>query len=115
MHSCRRRRSLCLNNLNNQDNNEYEKSCCHFRNNLDDFNQNLTCGFDEEDDGFPSNPMYAQSYVPIQIMNNTFMPASGLARGTIFPELVSPYCPGDSMAEIKYLENTNSTWGGRMR
>ena len=32
---------------------------------------------------------------------------TGLKNGTIFPELVSPYMPGDSMKQIKYLEKTN--------
>lgn len=27
--------------------------------------------------------------------------------GTIFPELVSPYMPGQSLAEIEYLKATN--------
>lgn len=66
------------------------------------------CGFDEEDDGFPQNPMYAQSYVPLQVMNNTFMPCSGLKKGTIFPELVSPYYPCQSMAEIQYIRDANT-------
>lgn len=65
------------------------------------------CGFDEEFNPFPTNYMYGQSYVPIQRMNKTFTPDVGLRMGTIFPELVSPYAPGQSMAEIKYLKNTN--------
>lgn len=65
------------------------------------------CGFDEENNVFPENPMLAQSYVPIQYMDRTFKPAVGLKMGTIFPELVSPYEPGQSMEEIKYIEATN--------
>lgn len=50
---------------------------------------------------------FGQSYVPIQRMNETFTPPVGLKMGTIFPELVSPYMPGQSLAEIKYLKATN--------
>ena len=56
--------------------------------------------------------MYAQSYVPVQVMDNTFMPCSGMHKGTIFPELVSEYCPGQSMAQIQYLRDTNPIKGG---
>ena len=65
------------------------------------------CGFDEECGAFPANYMFGQSYVPIQIMNKTFTPEVGLKMGTIFPELVSPYMPGQSMAEIEYIRKTN--------
>ena len=57
---------------------------------------------------FPKNAEYGQSYVPIQTIKRVFEPSSGLKNGTIFPELVSPYCPGDSMKEIKYLEASNT-------
>ena len=64
------------------------------------------CGFDEEYEMsvFPENPMLAQSYVPWQYMDKTFKPEVGLKMGTIFPELVSPYMPGQSMKEIEYIE-----------
>ena len=73
------------------------------------FNENCNCGFDDdnESDVFPDNPMLAQSYVPIQFMDKTFKPCIGLDNGTIFPELVSPYCPGDSMKQIEFLRKTN--------
>ncbi|MBR1803222.1 MAG: spore coat associated protein CotJA [Clostridia bacterium] len=76
---------------------------------------NNSCGFHEEEEMnvFPENPMLAQSYVPIQQMNNTFTPHCGLKMGTIFPELVSPYMPGQSMAEIEYLSNCNRMEEGR--
>ena len=70
------------------------------------------CGFDEFQDVFPENPMLAQSYVPIQFMEKTFKPCVGLDKGTIFPELVSPYNPGDSMREIDYLRNSNDIGEG---
>ncbi len=65
------------------------------------------CGFDEDEGLFPNNPMFGQSYVPKQILNTTFTPAVGLKMGTIFPELVSPYMPGQSMEEIEFLKKTN--------
>ncbi len=72
------------------------------------------CGFDEEpvSNMFPSNPMLGQSYVPLQEMNRTFTPCCGLKMGTIFPELVSPYMPGQSMAENEYLKRTNEIGEG---
>ena len=63
-------------------------------------------------DLFPDNPMLAQSYVPIQFMNETFKPCVGLKHGTIFPELVSPYKPCDSMRQIDFIEKTNSIGEG---
>ena len=107
MCNCRRRRCLSLNNNCGKESKEYETICNNVTNYNDEFNTNCSCGFAEEDDGFPNNPMYAQSYVPVQIMNNTYMPCSGLDRGTIFPELVSEYCPGQSMAEIQYIRDAN--------
>mgnify|MGYP002627427008 CR=1 FL=1 len=74
---------------------------------------NCECGFDMDSESvFPSNPMLAQSYVPIQRMKKVFTPDVGLKMGTIFPELVSPYCPGQSIEEIEYLRNTNSIGEG---
>lgn len=70
------------------------------------------CGFDEEESPFPSNPMFGQSYVPIQKMDKTFRPCVGLKMGTIFPELVSPYVPNQSMAEIEYIRRTNEIGEG---
>lgn len=61
---------------------------------------------------FPENPMYAQSYVPWQTMDKTFVPPVGLKMGTIFPELVSPYMPGDSMKQIEYLKKCNKIGEG---
>ncbi len=108
MCNCRRRRNYWLNN--NYNNKDYETLCQNIPSNQENsYNSNCSCGFDdEEDDGFPTNPMFAQSYVPVQVMNNTFMPCSGLHKGTIFPELVSEYYPCQSMAEIEYIRNANT-------
>ena len=72
-----------------------------------------SCGFDEEElPIFPENPMLAQSYVPIQYMDKTFIPEVGLKMGTIFPELVSPYISCQSMEEIEYIKATNQIGEG---
>ncbi len=75
-------------------------------------NNNCECGFDDENNMFPSNPMFGQSYVPIQTMNETFTPCVGLKMGTIFPELVSPYMPNQSMEENEYIRRTNEIGEG---
>lgn len=77
-------------------------------------NNSCECGFDEEpiSNMFPLNPMLGQSYVPLQEMNKTFTPCCGLKMGTIFPELVSPYMAGQSMAENDYLKRTNEIGEG---
>lgn len=60
---------------------------------------------------FPKNPMYAQSYVPWQTMDKIFSPDTALKMGTIFPELVSTYMPGQSAKEIEYIKRTNKEEG----
>lgn len=111
MYNCRRRKCHCLyNNSNNNDTNLYETMCNKMNCNDSNYNCNCSCGFDdnEYDDVFPINPMFGQSYVPFQTMNETYMPTSGLDRGTIFPELVSDYFPCQSMMEIQYIADTNT-------
>ena len=74
---------------------------------------NCDCGFDEyKNYQFPENPMLAQSYVPIQTMKKVFNPETGLKMGTIFPELVSPYYPYQSVRELDYLKNSNEIGEG---
>ncbi len=107
MYNCRRRRCCCLYNSCKDDKDKYETLCKDVPSNNNSYNNNCSCGFDEDEDVFPSNPMFAQSYVPYQTMNETYMPCSGLKKGTIFPELVSEYYPGQSMAEIQYIADTN--------
>ena len=81
---------------------------CNYVQNFNDMQNDCECGFDEEDNLFPSNPMFGQSYVPWQTMDKTFIPSVGLKMGTIFPELVSPYMPGQSKEEIEFIRNTNT-------
>ncbi len=109
----------CMCNCNmNQENSPLETVCddvqtnntnmCGCNNN---YNQ-CQCGFNEEESVFPSNPMLGQSYVPIQRMTNTFTPCCGLKNGTIFPELVSPYYPCQSVEDIEYLRSRNTIGKG---
>lgn len=109
--------------------NRYRKCCCQKNYNNDvleticnsvgtkpeycDNKNTCSCGFDENEPSvFPENPMLAQSYVPIQFMDKTFVPEVALKMGTIFPELVSPYVPGQSMEEIEYIRATNQIGEG---
>lgn len=102
----------CNNNICNKKDEELMEDSCNCIENTIKSKDMCECGFDEEDNLFPTNPMYAQSYVPWQTMNNTFTPCVGLKMGTIFPELVSPYMPGQSMEEIKFIKETNSIGKG---
>ena len=115
----RYKKCYCMNNEYNNDScnansDIIEDHCSNVGNNMySTCNQNqytdcCECGFDEEYNVFPENPMLGQSYVPIQYMDKTFKPCVGLKMGTIFPELVSPYMPGQSMNEIEYLAATNT-------
>ena len=109
------------------------QKCCCMNNNYNDYKNDViedkcdnkcSCKYADEDDdcacGFddtvmpvlPENPMLAQSYVPYQYMDKTFRPCFGLKMGTIFPELVSPYEPGQSMAEIDFIKCKNSIGEG---
>ena len=90
---------------------EYDEMPCNCGDDIDR-NNGCGCGFDEDMSLFPENPMLAQSYVPIQYMDKTFTPHCGLKMGTIFPELVSPYSPGQSMEEIAYLKAKNEIGEG---
>ena len=115
MYRRRRRRCCCMNNHEDNNKNQYEEICdnvqkCSCNN---EYNNDCGCGFDEEEeDVFPSNPMYGQSYVPIQTMDKTFVPSVGLRKGTIFPELVSGYYPNQSIDEINYIASTNEIGEG---
>ena len=101
-------RDCCPNNSDDQKNG-IETACMDIKDNnnddMEEYNE-CECGFDNTSyDIFPTNPMLAQSYVPIQRMGKTFTPCCGLKKGTIFPELVSTYYPGQSMMEIDYLKS----------
>lgn len=89
-----------------------EEKCQDVQNTNNECNNMCECGFDEEESVFPENPMLAQSYVPWQVMDKTFKPCIGLKMGTIFPELVSPYVPCQSIEEINYIRNANEIGEG---
>ncbi|MGN1298863.1 MAG: spore coat associated protein CotJA [Candidatus Scatovivens sp.] len=55
---------------------------------------------------FPMYIMYGHAYVPNQVMKKTFCPEDALRCGTIFPELLSPYVPGQSMKVIEVLKTS---------
>lgn len=95
-----------VSNYNTASNNNCNMNCCEMN------NYDCGCGFDTEESVFPSNPMLAQSYVPIQTLDKTFTPCCGLKNGTIFPELVSPYEPCDSIRFINYLKMRNTIGEG---
>ena len=112
--NCTCNTNMPCNNCNLQDtsrdderSNMYQTACSDVEN-YNNMYDNCACGFDEENSFFPENPMFAQSYVPIQTMDKVFIPSVGLKMGTIFPELVSPYMPGQSQEEINYIRNQNT-------
>ena len=114
---CRRNYCCLMNNMDNNNSCDYETICNNVSNNSCCNNEDCGCGYDDDDnnscgDIFPENPMYAQSYVPIQCMDKTFKPSVGLQKGTIFPELVDPYCPGQSMEFINFIKETNTIGEG---
>ena len=90
-----------------------DNNCCNCNTDCCQMNQyDCSCGFDTEESVFPLNPMLAQSYVPMQTLDKTFTPCCGLKNGTIFPELVSPYEPCQSMEFINYLKRRNTIGEG---
>lgn len=128
---CRRYKNYC--NLNNYDESMVQNTCkmcgttadyydsnTNTNNNIlgintnmnNDKNNSCACGFDHADSVFPENPVLAQSYVPTQKLNKTFVPCVGLKMGTIFPELVSPYVPCQSLEEIAFIKAMNTVKEG---
>ena len=112
------RKCYCMNNSYKNDSYEMQQDIienqCDNVVSYEEYNDGCSCGFDEEYEMsvFPDNPMLAQSYVPWQYMDKTFRPEIGLKMGTIFPELVSPYTPCQSMRTNEFLETTNQIGEG---
>lgn len=90
--NCNRNRS-CPNSNNNTNTNSIN------------FFSDTTGGLGMNCSSFPVNYLYGHAYTPNQVMTKTYEPAVGLRAGTIFPELVSPYYPGQSIDFINYLRN----------
>lgn len=103
--NCQKR---CLSNYSNYTDDLMEDTCNNTDNTISNYDDDCDCGFDEEESVFPTNPMFGQSYVPWQTMDRTFRPCVGLKMGTIFPELVSPYVPCQSIEEIEFIRATNT-------
>lgn len=111
------KRNCCKNSIQKTDNLEYNDNMFESSNPCSDIcpknEMNCMCGFDMDvDSTFPANPMLAQSYVPVQKINKVFTPEVGLKMGTIFPELVSPYYPGQSIQTNEFIKATNSIGEG---
>ena len=89
------------------DNNMQEKmldnTCANVMSEYDNHFDECACGFYENTQVFPSNVMLGHCYVPRQKMDKVFTPCVGLKMGTMFPELVSPYVPCQSIAENDFL------------
>ena len=82
------------------------RKCCQKSCNIR--NNNCNCPMyrpDVNTSSFPENYMLGHAYTPVQNIQETFTPCNGLANGTMFPELVSHYEPGDSIEFINYLKN----------
>ena len=114
----RRNNWCCCNKCNNMKDEEnlsdvLEDVCDNYANlSTYDDDDDCECGFENNMSVFPENPTLAQSYVPIQYMDKTFKPCVGLKMGTIFPELVSPYRPCQSIEEIEFIKATNKIGKG---
>lgn len=112
MYNCRYKRCCCQNNF---DENALETICNNYGVAADYTKKDdiaCNCGFDQGESVFPQNPLLAQSYVPIQTMDKTFTPRVGLKMGTIFPELVSPYAPCQSIEENAFIKAMNTIGEG---
>lgn len=110
------RRCYCMNNSYKNNSCELQddimESQCNDVTSYEDVSDGCSCGFEEDYNVFPENPMLAQSYVPFQYMDRTFKPAVGLKMGTIFPELVSPYVPCQGMEEQRFIASKNKIGEG---
>lgn len=109
-----------MKNCNCGCNRNYNRTCPNSRtnnystgNNFGTNTGNFSNSFNNSNNNnpFPTNYLYGHAYTPNQMMTNTFDPETGLMHGTIFPELVSPYSPGQSIDFIEYLKNTNRNGG----
>ena len=118
MYNCRcKRYNMQTNNINAKSN-----SCNCYNYNAStspsfqptNMNNSCNCGYDDDNFSsvFPNNPVLGQSYVPIHTMGKTFIPSVGLKMGTLFPELVMPYSPCQSLEEIAFIKAMNKTKEG---
>ena len=109
---CCKAGNACNNNNLNISEDVLENTCDDYAT-LSNFDEDeCGCGFNQGMQVFPDNAVLAQSYVPFQFMDKTFKPCVGLKMGTIFPELVSPYVPCQSIEEIEFIKATNEIGKG---
>lgn len=94
------------------------RCCCRNSNSNYSNNQNNNCSSmysticqNNTTNVFPENYLYGHAYTPVQTLNNTYNPEVGLQNGSIFPELVSPYSPGQSIDFIEFLRSGGSNNG----
>lgn len=102
------RRCNCRCNSQNRTCNSTSNTCrCRRHNqNISNITTCNSCmNSNSRNNAFPENYLYGYAYTPNHCMNETFCPEVGLQNGTIFPELVSPYSPGQSIDFIEYLRN----------
>ncbi len=78
-------------------------SNCPFMNNNN--SNNMFANSCTNSNPFPENYLYGHAYTPVQYLKETYKPEVGLENGTIFPELVSSYYPGQSIDFIEFLRN----------
>ncbi len=98
-------------NMYNNNDDMYEQMC-HMESSLENENNSpCNCGYNSSN-VFSNTLLYASSYVPHQYMNKVYTPETGLKMGTIFPELLSPYCPGQSQEIMNYLKDSRDYEGG---
>ncbi len=100
MRRCNCKCNSCSMNCNTQNN--YRNNCNCRNHNYNMYHQN---NVSQNNNVFPENYLYGYAYTPIQYMNRTLTPEAGLENGSLFPELVSPYTPGQSIDFIEYLRN----------
>lgn len=105
-------------NYNTCINNEYKKTRnCNFQcNSTSNYPLQNNCYYNRFNSNFcsknrspfPKNYIYGHAYTPNQNFNEIFSAEDGLIHGSLFPELVSPYQPGQSMEFINYLKQTDN-------
>ncbi len=88
-------KSSCSNNNN---------SCCNLNNCQSNTGYSNTCNRTVYNTNVFETYSYANAYVPNQVLCTPFSPMQGLQNGTMFPELVRPYSPGQSLEQMNYLK-----------
>ena len=64
---------------------------------------NIDSSFCRVPDFMPREPMFANSYVPYQTLDEIYCPDVALEQGTIFPELDMPYTSGQGYMQLMEL------------